>query len=379
VSEAAIRDAAREVVRVGLEGRAYDVVIGEGLISGAGQAIRPLLQRPKVAVVADETVQALHGGALAASMAAAGVTAHPVVIAPGEGAKSFAGLEAVSDQLLALALERGDLIVAFGGGVVGDLAGFAAAVYKRGIDFVQIPTTLLAQVDSSVGGKTAIDTPRGKNLIGAFHQPRLVLADLGVLATLPAREMACGYAEVIKYGLLGDAGFFDWLEANGRKVLAQEPEALAHAVRRSVEMKAEIVAQDEREAGRRALLNLGHTFAHALEAETGYGEGLKHGEAVGCGCALAFRFSARLGLCSGQDAHRAAWAIADAGLPIKLLEVAGFPFRADALIAHMAQDKKAEGGALTFILARRIGEAFVAKGVDPASVRDFLLSEGALP
>jgi 3-dehydroquinate synthase len=302
-----------------------------------------------------------------------------VVIAPGEAAKSFSGLEALCDALLALELDRGDLIVAFGGGVVGDLAGFAAAILKRGVDFVQIPTTLLAQVDSSVGGKTAIDTPRGKNLIGAFHQPRLVLADLGVLDTLPAREVVCGYAEVIKYGLLGDAAFFGWLEANGPAVLALDAAALTRAVGRSVEMKAEIVAEDEREAGRRALLNLGHTFAHALETETGFGEALKHGEAVGLGMALAFRFSSVLGCCPGQDAVRATRAIAAAGLPTRLEDAPGHPFRAAELIGHMAQDKKAEGGALTFILARGIGAAFVAKGVDPAALADFLIGEGAAP
>jgi 3-dehydroquinate synthase len=364
-------------VPVAVAGKPYDVLIGRGLIDGAGAAIRPLLKRPRLAVVVDETVHALHGATLTASLGAAGIEVMPVVIAPGEEAKSFAGLEALCDALLDLELDRGDLIVAFGGGVVGDLAGFAAAILKRGVDFIQIPTTLLAQVDSSVGGKTAIDTPRGKNLIGAFHQPRLVLADLGVLESLPRRELICGYAEVIKYGLLGDRGFFEWLEANAPAVLALDEAALRQAVGRSVEMKAEIVAEDERETGRRALLNLGHTFAHALEAETGFGEALKHGEAVGIGCALAFRFSAALGLCSGQDAARAARAIAAADLPTRLDALVGHPFGADALVAHMAQDKKAEGGALTFILARAIGEAFVAKGVAAGAVREFLVGEGA--
>jgi len=364
-------------VPVAVAGKPYEVLIGRGLIEAAGAATSPLLKRPRLAVVVDETVQALHGARLAASLGAAGIEAMPVVIAPGEQAKSFAGLEALCGALLDLELDRGDLIAAFGGGVVGDLAGFAAAILKRGIDFIQIPTTLLAQVDSSVGGKTAIDTPRGKNLIGAFHQPRLVLADLAVLESLPRRELVCGYAEVIKYGLLGDLAFFEWLEAHGPAVLALDEAALAHAVGRSVEMKAEIVAEDERESGRRALLNLGHTFAHALEAETGFGEALKHGEAVGLGCALAFRFSARLGLCPGQDALRASRAIAAAGLPTRLDMLAGHPFGADALVAHMAQDKKAEGGALTFILARRIGEAFVARGVDADAVREFLVGEGA--
>jgi 3-dehydroquinate synthase len=364
-------------VPVGLGERAYDVLVGDGLIEAAGRLIAPLLARGRTAVVSDETVWRLHGERLTAALAAEGVRALPVVVPPGEQTKSFEGLAEVTDRLLALELDRGDLVTAFGGGVVGDLAGFAAAVYKRGIDFVQIPTTLLAQVDSSVGGKTAIDTPRGKNLVGAFHQPRLVLADLTVLATLPTREMRAGYAEVIKYGLLGDLAFFEWLEANAAAVLAREPEALAHAVARSVEMKAEIVAEDERERGRRALLNLGHTFAHALEADTGYGEALRHGEAVACGMALAFRFSAAQGLASGQDAGRATAAIAAAGLPTRLDEIPGHPFDAARLLAHMAQDKKAEGGRLTFILAHGLGEAFVARETDPAAVRDFLLGEGA--
>jgi 3-dehydroquinate synthase len=300
-----------------------------------------------------------------------------VVVAPGEQAKSFEGLAWVTDRLLALELDRGDLVIAFGGGVVGDLAGFAAAIYKRGIDFVQVPTTLLAQVDSSVGGKTAIDTPRGKNLVGAFHQPRLVLADLEVLGTLPAREMRAGYAEVIKYGLLGDFGFFEWLEAQGAAVVAGEPAALADAVARSIAMKAEIVAEDETEQGRRALLNLGHTFGHALEAETGYGAALLHGEAVAAGMALAFRFSAAQGLCPTQDAQRAAAAIAAAGLPTRLSEIPGHPFDAERLVRHMAQDKKAQDGRLTFILARALGQAFIAKDVDAGALADFLKLEGA--
>jgi 3-dehydroquinate synthase len=366
-----------QTVPVALGGRAYEVLIGPGLIAEAGARIAPLLKRKRLAVVSDETVWGLHGPQFAAALEAAAITPLPVVIPPGEQAKSFEGLADVSNRLLSLGLDRGDLIAALGGGVVGDLAGFAAAIYKRGIDFVQIPTTLLAQVDSSVGGKTAIDTPHGKNLIGAFHQPRLVLADLGVLSTLPDREMRAGYAEVVKYGLLGDLAFFEWLEKHGVEVLAREPRALARAVARSVQMKAEIVAEDETEQGRRALLNLGHTFGHALEAETGYGAALLHGEAVAAGMALAFRFSAAQGLCAGQDASRAAFAIAAAGLPASLPEIPGHPFRAERLLAHMAQDKKAEDGRLTFVLARRLGEAFVAKAVDPAAVRDFLLHEGA--
>jgi len=364
-------------VTVGLGERAYEVRIGTDLIDRAGEVLAPLLARKRTAVVSDETVWRLQGARLSAALERSGIAATPVLVAPGEQAKSFEGLAEVTDRLLALELDRGDVVTAFGGGVVGDLAGFAAAIYKRGIDFVQIPTTLLAQVDSSVGGKTAIDTPRGKNLVGAFHQPRLVLADLGVLATLPDREMRAGYAEVIKYGLMGDFAFFEWLEANGAKVLSREPAALAHAVARCVEMKAEIVAQDETEQGRRALLNLGHTFGHALEAETGYGEGLRHGEAVAAGMALAFRFSAARGLCPTQEAGRATAGIAAAGLPTTLAEIPGHPFDAARLVGHMAQDKKAQAGQLTFILARGLGEAFIAKDVDAAAVSDFLKLEGA--
>jgi len=366
-------------VRVGLDQRSYDVVIGTGLIDQAGARIHPLLRRARTAIVADETVAGLHGDHLRASLLAEGIEAHLITVPAGEASKSFEQLASLSDQLLALALDRGDVIIAFGGGVVGDLAGFAAAIYKRGIDFVQIPTTLLSQVDSSVGGKTAIDTPRGKNLIGAFHQPRLVLADLGVLSTLPDREMRAGYAEVVKYGMLGDFPFFEWLETHGAEVLRREPAALAQAIGRSVEMKAEIVAEDEKEVGRRALLNLGHTFGHALEAEIGFGDALLHGEAVALGCAQAFRFSAAQGLCSRQDAQRVERAVAAAGLPARLSDLGAGPFAADRLIAHMGQDKKAEGGRLTLVLASAIGAAFTAKGVDPAPLRNFLIDEGATP
>ncbi|MBS0360763.1 MAG: 3-dehydroquinate synthase [Proteobacteria bacterium] len=364
-------------ILVGLGPRSYQVRVGAGLIDAAGEAVTPLIKRRRTAIVTDETVWGLHGARLMGSLTRAGIAATPIVVAPGEQTKSFEGLAEVTDRLLALELDRGDVIVAFGGGVVGDLAGFAAAIYKRGIDFVQIPTTLLAQVDSSVGGKTAIDTPRGKNLVGAFHQPRLVLADLDVLSSLPEREMRAGYAEVIKYGLLGDFAFFEWLEANGAAVLAREAVALSQAVARSVEMKAEIVEEDEIEQGRRALLNLGHTFGHALESETGYGEALLHGEAVGAGMALAFRFSAAQGLCDAQEAARATAAIAAAGLPTRLSDIRAEPFAAERLVRHMAQDKKAQDGRLTFILARRLGEAFVAKDVDAAAVTQFLKSEGA--
>ena len=363
-------------ITVGLGERAYEVVIAPGLLEEAGGRIAALRPGARVAVVADPAVNALHGAPLLASLTCAGLDIRLMEVGPGEASKSFAGLAQLCDNLLDLNLDRTDLVVAFGGGVVGDLAGFAAAIYKRGIDFIQLPTTLLAQVDSSVGGKTAIDTARGKNLVGAFHQPILVLADLDLLATLPSREVACGYAEILKYAVMGDVGFFAWLETQGREVLALERGAICQAVRRSVEMKAQIVAGDEREVGARALLNFGHTFAHALEAETGFSEALKHGEAVGLGCALAFRFSARLGLCRYEDAARVCAVVAAAGLPTRLEELAGHSFSSHALIGHMARDKKARSGGLTFILARGIGEAFVADHVDLDLLNGFLISEG---
>ncbi|MBX7250019.1 MAG: 3-dehydroquinate synthase [Caulobacteraceae bacterium] len=366
----------RTVAVAGEGFRAYDVHVGQGLLAHAGDLIAPLSPRRRCAIVTDETVGGLHGARLIAALERAGVASTVVAIPPGEASKSFSRLAEVCDALLALDLDRGDQIVAFGGGVVGDLAGFAAAIYKRGVDFIQIPTTLLAQVDSSVGGKTAIDTPRGKNLIGAFHQPRLVLCDLGVLDTLPDREMRAGYAEVVKYGLLGDAAFFERLERDGPALLARDAGTLEAAVAHCVAMKAAIVAEDARDHGRRNLLNLGHTFGHAIEAETDFS--LLHGEAVALGCALAFRFSAREGLCDGADAARVAAHLAAAGLPTRLDGAAGAPFAADRLLKHMRQDKKAEGGSLVLILANRIGEAFIAKGVDPGAVRDFLITEGAL-
>ncbi len=355
--------------------RPYEVVVGRGLLDGLGEAVAPLT-RGRTAVVTDETVAALHGPAVLSSLEAAGVRARLLTVPPGEGSKSFAELERVLDRLAAFGLDRTDLIVALGGGVVGDLAGLAAALYMRGIDFVQVPTTLLAQVDSSVGGKTAIDTPRGKNLVGAFHQPRLVVADIDVLATLPERQLRSGWAEVLKHGLICDAPFFDWLAAEGAAGAAGDPAGLERAVVRSVEIKSAVVGEDEKEAGRRALLNLGHTFGHALEAELDFDEArLTHGEAVALGCALAFRFSARQGLCPEIEAARVERAIAAAGLPTRLAQAGSF--RADGLLKRMAGDKKAEGGRLTLVLARGVGEAFVQKGVDRRAVGEFLREEGA--
>lgn len=354
---------------------AYDVVVGRGLLAQAGERIAPLA-KGRTVIVTDETVAGIHADALTASLTAAGVKSEIVAVPAGEGAKSFAELERVLDRLLEIGLDRKDVVIALGGGVVGDLAGLAAALFMRGIDFVQIPTTLLAQVDSSVGGKTAIDTPRGKNLVGAFHQPRLVLADIDVLATLPTRQVKSGWAEVLKHGLICDAAFFDWLAGEGAAGAAGDPAALERAVIRSVEIKSAVVGEDEKEAGRRALLNLGHTFGHAVETEVGFDEGaLAHGEAVALGCCMAFRYSAREGLCSAADVERVEAVVAGAGLPTRLDQAGAFA--ADRLLALMAGDKKAEGGALTLILARGIGQAFVAKGVDADTVRAFLIEEGA--
>lgn len=354
---------------------AYDVMVGRGLLAQAGAHIAPLA-KGRTVIVTDETVAGIHAQALTASLTAAGVTSEIVAVPAGEGSKSFAELERVLDRLLEIGLDRKDVVIALGGGVVGDLAGLAAALFMRGIDFVQIPTTLLAQVDSSVGGKTAIDTPRGKNLVGAFHQPRLVLADIDLLATLPERQVRSGWAEVLKHGLICDAPFLDWLAGEGAAGAQGDPAALERAVIRSVEIKSAVVGEDEKEAGRRALLNLGHTFGHAIEAEVGFDEGaLAHGEAVALGCCMAFRYSAGEGLCSADDVARVDTVVAAAGLPTRLDQAGSF--EADRLLALMAGDKKAEGGALTLILARGIGQAFVAKGVDAAKVRGFLVEEGA--
>ncbi|MFC5343104.1 3-dehydroquinate synthase [Brevundimonas staleyi] len=353
----------------------YDVVVGRGLLAEAGARIAPIA-RGRTVIISDETVAAIHGATLQASLEAAGVKSEIVAVPPGEASKSFAELERLMDRLLAAGLDRKDVVVALGGGVVGDLAGLAAALYMRGIDFVQVPTTLLAQVDSSVGGKTAIDTPRGKNLVGAFHQPRLVLADIDMLGTLPDVQMRSGWGEVLKHGLICDAAYFDWLAADGAAGVTGDPAALERAVVRSVEIKSAVVGEDEKEAGRRALLNLGHTFGHAIEAELGFEEAaLAHGEAVALGCCMAFRFSVERGLCEAAEAQRVEAVIAAAGLPTRLDQAGAF--EADRLIALMAGDKKAEAGGITLILARRIGEAFVQKDVDVARLRAFLKTEGA--
>lgn len=362
-------------VSVPLGERSYDVLIGPDLLAEAGRLIAGRLGKARCGIVTDQNVARHHLAALEASLRAEGRHKGSIVLPAGEPTKSFDALGPLSEQLLEMGLERGDLVVAFGGGVIGDLAGFAAGILRRGVRFVQIPTSLLAQVDSSVGGKTGINTPQGKNLIGVFHQPSLVIADTDVLKTLPDREMRAGYAEVAKYGLLGDAGFFTWLEAACEDVLSMEQEALATAVETSVKAKAAIVARDEHETGDRALLNLGHTFGHALEAWTGYSDRLLHGEGVAIGMCLAFRFSERLGHCPAGTSERVARHLAAAGLPTQLSDIPGDAVDADKLVALMGQDKKVRDGKLTFILARGIGEAFVAHDVPSDEVRGFLASE----
>jgi 3-dehydroquinate synthase len=364
-----------ETVRVALDARSYDVMIGPGLLARAGALIAPFAPSKRVAVVTDEIVANLHLGALGSGLDAAGINWTPIVLPPGEQTKSYAGLERLCDALIDLELDRKDLVIAFGGGVIGDLAGFAAGIVKRGIDFVQIPTTLLAQVDSSVGGKTAIDTKAGKNLVGMFYQPRLVLADLDVLDTLPVRERLAGYAEIVKYGLIDSPEFFEWCEANGPKLRAGDHDAMAYAVKKSVEAKARVVAADEREGGARALLNLGHTFAHAFETAAQFDNALLHGEAVGLGLNLAFKHSVKLGLAPGQDAVRVEKHLSLMGLPTSAATAPGGPYQTDALMKNMAHDKKNEGGKLTLILAKGIGKAFVQKDADPAPVRDLLAAE----
>ena len=360
------------VIPVELGGRSYDVHVGRDLLERAAMTDRSYLRSRRVAVVADAQAFAHHGKRLMIGLDDCGYDVAVYEVTGGEAAKSWAELERLLDWLLERGVERGDHVLALGGGVVGDLTGFACAILKRGCGFIQLPTTLLAQVDSSVGGKTAINTAAGKNLVGAFHQPALVLADLDTLATLPPRELRAGYAEVLKYGVLGDAAFFAWLETNGETVLALAPDALEHAVATSVAAKARIVAEDEREtSGRRALLNLGHTFGHALEAATGFSDRLLHGEAVALGMVLAARYSARRGELSLDDAARVTAAVDAAGLPS---EIAALGLTCDglALADHMRHDKKMEGGTLPFILLRGIGDAYLAKDVALDDVARFL-------
>jgi 3-dehydroquinate synthase len=358
-------------VEVALGARGYDIVIGRGLLASLGERIAAVRPKAKAALVTDDVVAKLYLAAAEAALTKAGIATAQVIVPAGEGSKSFPIFEQVCERLIAERIERGDLVIALGGGVVGDLAGFAAAAVRRGLDIVQVPTTLLAQVDSSVGGKTGINSKYGKNLIGAFHQPILVVADTALLDTLPPRDFRSGYAEVVKYGLIGDAAFFSWLEANWRDVFSGGA-AREHAIAVSCRAKAGVVARDEREHGERALLNLGHTFGHALEAATGFSDRLLHGEGVALGMALALAFSARRGLLPASEADRVSRHLAAAGLPDHLASIPGNLPDADRLMDLMAQDKKVKRGKLTLILSRGIGAAFVAPDIDHAEVRAFL-------
>ena len=361
-----------ERLRVELGDRAYDILVGPRLIECGGREMLPLLRRRQAVVVSDEIVAGHYLAPLRDSLSAAGITHHTVLVPRGEETKDLRHFGRLAEDILGIGIERGTMLVALGGGVVGDLTGFAAATLLRGVDFVQIPTTLLAQVDSSVGGKTGINTSTGKNLIGAFYQPRLVLADTSVLASLPRRELLAGYAEIVKYGLIRDAEFFAWLEAEGHQVCALDAEPLRRAVLTSCTMKAEIVAGDEREEGDRALLNFGHTFGHALETETGFGSRLLHGEAVALGMVLATDFAAKLGLVAAADALRVRRHLESCGLPTRLSEIGLQGIPADRLLSHMSKDKKVRDGRITLILPRRIGEAFVMKDAPIEKLRDFL-------
>ena len=365
------------LVRVALDARSYDIVIEEGALDRAGGVLAPYARKGRLVVVTDAHVAAAQLPRLDASLRAADVRVEPIILPPGEQTKSWARLEQLVDALLALEIERGDHVVALGGGVIGDLVGFAASILKRGCHFIQVPTTLLAQVDSSVGGKTAINTGAGKNLVGSFHQPSLVLIDPSTLDSLPPREVRAGYAEVVKYGLIDDPEFFEWCEREGHRLLAGEQEARVHAIARSVAAKAAIVADDEREtSGRRALLNLGHTFGHALEADTGFSDRLLHGEGVAAGMALAFRYSARLGLCPQDDADRVTAHLKNVGLPHDLA-TAHVQGDGAALVAHMLHDKKMAAGTLPFLLARGIGQTFLSKDVVLDDVAAFLDADRA--
>ncbi|HET7817212.1 MAG TPA: 3-dehydroquinate synthase [Sphingomicrobium sp.] len=357
-------------IEVALGARSYQILIEHGLLDRAGEQLGPLARDGRLLVVSDETVWAALGPRLQAGLGQ--IRAVPILVPPGEQSKSWAGLQTVIDRLLELGVERNDHVIAFGGGVVGDLAGFASAIVNRGSNFVQVPTTLLAQVDSSVGGKTAINVAAGKNLVGAFHQPSLVLIDPACLDSLDEREVRAGYAEIVKYALIEDPELFEWLEQHGPALLDGAAGACEQAIAAAVAGKARIVEEDEREtSGRRALLNLGHTFGHALELETGYSERLLHGEAVALGCVLAFAFSAQRGLCTPADSDRVRKHFEAAGLPTRLEEL-GLQAMGERLSAHMRQDKKREAGRIPFILARGIGKAFVDRQVDLADVADFL-------
>lgn len=367
------------VIRVALAERSYDIRIGRGLLASIGAEAARLAPGANVAIVTDENVNREVGAEVADRLAQAGLRVETIVLPAGEATKSWRHVEHVCEALLAAKIERGDLVIALGGGVIGDLTGFAASILRRGVRFIQAPTSLLAQVDSSVGGKTGINSPHGKNLIGAFYQPTLVIADTAVLDSLPVRELKAGYAEVAKYGLIDQPEFFAWCEQNWQGVY-QGAAAREYAVATSCAAKAAVVARDETETGDRALLNLGHTFGHALERLTHYDSArLVHGEGVAIGMAQAFRFSARLGLCAPADADRVARHLTEAGLPVHPAQIPGGVGAVDEVLDAMAQDKKVSRGALTFILARGIGQSFIAKNVSRDDVRAFLEADMAIP
>ena len=356
--------------------RSYDIHIGSGLLESCASLISPLLKRDFVAIVTDENVAKSHLEGLTQTLDRAEITHVTKIMPPGEASKSFTGLETLMHWLLDNKVERQDMVIALGGGVIGDLTGFAAATLRRGVRFTQIPTTLLAQVDSSVGGKTGINVPQGKNLVGAFHQPSLVLADLDVLQTLPDREFRAGYAEIVKYAAICDRPFFDWLEDNLEALNNRNNDALSFAIAKSCQTKADIVAQDEKEHGARALLNLGHTFAHAYENLTGYSENLLHGEAVGLGIAQAVQLSVHLGICPEADAQALVNHLAKVGLPVSQADIKGGPFKATDLVNAMVQDKKVSQGVMTFILMKAIGEAFITNEVSASQLTAFLQNQG---
>lgn len=369
------QESRREKVTVDLGTRSYDIFVGQGLIKEAATYVAPILKRARVVVVTDENVANHHLATLQKSFADNSIACTPFILPPGEKTKNFDQLQNLLSGLMDAGVERGDLVIALGGGVIGDLTGFAASILRRGVDFAQIPTTLLSQVDSSVGGKTGINVPQGKNLVGAFHQPRLVLADTDTLATLPERQFRAGYAEVVKYGLINDLTFFNALEADLTKILEGDVAARTRAIVKSCHAKAKVVAADEHEGGVRALLNLGHTFGHALEAATGFSDRLVHGEGVSIGMVMAFDLSVRLDLCSGQDAIRAAQHLKNAGLPTRLSDIPGDLPDAARLVELMAQDKKVVDGTLTFILARGIGEAFITRDVATNDLLTFMIDQ----
>jgi 3-dehydroquinate synthase len=368
----------RDTLRVELGERSYDIIVGSGLLADAGALIGPAVRQKRAVVVTDQNVAKLHLKALEAGLDKAKIAHHAIVLPPGEATKDFAHFSQLCEDVLGLGIERGTPLIALGGGVIGDLTGFAAATLLRGLDYVQVPTTLLSQVDSSVGGKTAIDSKHGKNLIGAFHQPVLVLADIDTLATLPPRELLAGYAEVVKYGFIRDRAFFEWLEQAGPKLVAGDADARRQAVVKSCTAKAAVVAVDERETGERQLLNFGHTFGHALEAETGFGDALLHGEAVALGMRLAFDLSAKLGICPGESVTRVRRHYEAVGLPLAISQIGNARrFTPAALLRHMAKDKKVRDGRITLILAHDIGDAFISREVERATLESFLAAETA--